>query len=186
MHQPMLMKRVRRSQCPVIPAKEAVIQFRSIAASALFSSFSRKREPRDFSRLPLGPRLRGDDEFVCPHDSLTVLHRHCRPRRVMKLDATRCPGESRDPLIRRSCSREVDPGFRRGSELMLSRLGIVCFFLALKAGTQAADIARFAGSTESSPFLRVLCGGAIGPGFLQGDKSVNGNEALRFFRRVSG
>jgi len=57
---------------PCAPAFEAVIQFRSIAASTLFSSFPRKREPRDFSRLPLGPRLRGDDEFVCPHDSLTA------------------------------------------------------------------------------------------------------------------
>jgi len=32
---------------------------------------------------------------------LTVLHRRCRPRRVMKLDATRCPGESRDPRVPR-------------------------------------------------------------------------------------
>src|ERR1700730_2180273 len=31
-----------------------------------FSSFPRKREPRDFSRLFLGPRFRGDDEFYCP------------------------------------------------------------------------------------------------------------------------
>src|SRR5215470_4757329 len=27
----------------------------------------------------------------------------------------RCPGRSRDPFIRRSCCREMDPGFRQGS-----------------------------------------------------------------------
>jgi hypothetical protein len=47
----------------VIPACEAVIQFRISHLCALCSSFPRKRESRDFSRLPLGPRLRGDDEL---------------------------------------------------------------------------------------------------------------------------
>ena len=36
------------------------------------SSFPRKREPRDFSHLPLGPRFRGDDEVVCPWDFPTA------------------------------------------------------------------------------------------------------------------
>ena len=36
------------------------------------SSFPRKREPRDFSHLPLGPRFRGDDEVVCPWDLPTA------------------------------------------------------------------------------------------------------------------
>jgi hypothetical protein len=35
----------------------------NLALSFLIPSFQRKREPRDFSRLPLGPRLRGDDEL---------------------------------------------------------------------------------------------------------------------------
>jgi hypothetical protein len=39
---------------------------------SVVSSFPRKREPRDFSHLPLGPRLRGDDEFVRPQDLLTA------------------------------------------------------------------------------------------------------------------
>jgi len=33
----------------------------------------------------------------------------------MKPCPNRFPGESRDPSIRRSCRREMDPGFRRGS-----------------------------------------------------------------------
>src|SRR5437868_5775734 len=37
-----------------------------------FSSFPRKREARDFSRLLLGPRFRGNDEFGCPQDLLTA------------------------------------------------------------------------------------------------------------------
>src|SRR5207247_1916456 len=36
------------------------------------SSFPRKREPRDFSCLLLGPRFRGDDELTCPQDFLTA------------------------------------------------------------------------------------------------------------------
>ena len=37
-----------------------------------YPSFPRKREPRDFSRLLLGPRFRGDDEMPCPQDFLTA------------------------------------------------------------------------------------------------------------------
>ena len=40
-------------------------------ASILYPSFPRKREPRDFSRLPLGLRVRGDDEFAGSEDILT-------------------------------------------------------------------------------------------------------------------
>jgi hypothetical protein len=54
------------------PAREAVIQFRISHLCALCSSFPRKREPRGFSRLPLGPRLRGDDGFVGPRNFLTA------------------------------------------------------------------------------------------------------------------
>jgi hypothetical protein len=36
-----------------------------------YPSFPRKREPRDFSRLPLGPRVRGDDEFAGSKDIQT-------------------------------------------------------------------------------------------------------------------
>src|SRR5260370_11602126 len=38
--------------------------------SPTYPSFLRKREPRDFGRLLLGPRFRGDDEFACPQDFL--------------------------------------------------------------------------------------------------------------------
>jgi hypothetical protein len=55
-----------------------------------------------------------------------------------------------------------------------------------KAGIHAANIARYAGSTEASPFVGVSYGGAMGRGFLQDDKSVNGSEALRLFRRARG
>jgi hypothetical protein len=48
---------------PLFRRKEAVIQFHISHLCVLCSSFPRKREPRDFSRLPLGPRLRGDDEL---------------------------------------------------------------------------------------------------------------------------
>jgi len=61
-----------------------------------------------------------------------------------------------------------------------------CLVIPAKAGAQAADIARFGGSTEASPSSRVLRGGAIGAGFLRDDKSVNGSEALKLFRRVRG
>jgi hypothetical protein len=40
-----------------MPAFEAVIEFRASNCRAFSSSFSRKREPRDFSYLPLDPRL---------------------------------------------------------------------------------------------------------------------------------
>ncbi len=55
----------------IFPAKENVIQFRNLPLSFSSPSFPRKREPRDFSRLLLGPRFRGDDEFACPQDFLT-------------------------------------------------------------------------------------------------------------------
>jgi hypothetical protein len=42
------------------------------ALSSLYPSFPRKREPRDFSHLPLGPRLCGDDECVRLQDFLTA------------------------------------------------------------------------------------------------------------------
>src|SRR5437899_3499555 len=56
---------------PWAPAFQGVTQSRNLALSPSCSSFPRKREPRDFSRLPLGPRFRGDDEFGCPQDFLT-------------------------------------------------------------------------------------------------------------------
>jgi hypothetical protein len=57
----------------LVPAQEAVIQFRAFCSRIFSSSFPRKREPTEFSRLPLGPRLRGDDEFVSRRASLTAL-----------------------------------------------------------------------------------------------------------------
>jgi hypothetical protein len=48
------------------PAFEGVIQLRNLARSFPFSSFLRKREHRDFSYWPMGPRFRGDDELSCP------------------------------------------------------------------------------------------------------------------------
>ena len=53
---------------------EAVIQFPNLAPRSR-PSFPRKRESRDFSRLLLGPRFRGHDEFGCPQDLLTLLSR---------------------------------------------------------------------------------------------------------------
>ena len=47
-----------------------------IRRSRAFSSFPRKREPKDFSYLPLGPRLRGDDEFIGPQDSESTTAAH--------------------------------------------------------------------------------------------------------------
>ncbi len=38
-------------------------EIRTVNPKSPIPSFPRKREPRDFSRLPLGPRLRGDDEL---------------------------------------------------------------------------------------------------------------------------
>src|SRR5438128_1175386 len=49
----------------VTPANAAVIQLRNLAPLSSYPSFPRKRELRDFSRLPLGPRVRRDDELVC-------------------------------------------------------------------------------------------------------------------------
>jgi hypothetical protein len=51
---------------------EAVIQLRTWRPHSQYPSFPRKREPRDFSRLPLGPRFRGDDGLSCPQDFLTA------------------------------------------------------------------------------------------------------------------
>src|SRR5467141_926006 len=54
-------------RCPFqtwVPACEAVLQLRSLAFSFSCPSFPRKREPRDFSHLLLGPRFRGDDELA--------------------------------------------------------------------------------------------------------------------------
>src|SRR5947209_8367506 len=51
---------------------EGVTQSKNLALSLSRSSFPRKREPRDFSRLLLGPRFRGDDEFGRPQDLLTA------------------------------------------------------------------------------------------------------------------
>src|SRR5206468_6321490 len=56
----------------VFPAKEAVIQLRTWRPHSQYPSFLRKREPRDFSRLPLDPRFRGDDGLSCPQDFLTA------------------------------------------------------------------------------------------------------------------
>src|SRR5215472_1222529 len=47
--------------CALVPAFETVIQPQSRAPSCPYPSFPRKRETRDFSRLPLGPGVRGDD-----------------------------------------------------------------------------------------------------------------------------
>src|SRR5882762_8777002 len=57
---------------PWAPAFQGVTQSRNLALSLSRSSFPRKREPRDFSRLLLGPRFRGDDELTCPQDFLTA------------------------------------------------------------------------------------------------------------------
>src|SRR6266404_9099093 len=57
---------------PWAPAFQGVTQSRNLALSLSCSLFPRKREPRDFSRLLLGPRFRGDDEFSCPQDLLTA------------------------------------------------------------------------------------------------------------------
>src|ERR1700730_7492654 len=51
--------------------KEAVIQLRTLRPHSQYPSFPRKREPRDLSRLPLGPRFRGDDGLSWPQDFLT-------------------------------------------------------------------------------------------------------------------
>jgi hypothetical protein len=56
---------------PITAAHERVIQSFTSRSYALSSSFPRKREPRAFNRLPLGPRFRGGDEFVCSQDFLT-------------------------------------------------------------------------------------------------------------------
>jgi hypothetical protein len=56
---------------PITAGNESVIQSFTSRSRAHCSSFPRKREPRAFSHLPLGPRLRGGDEFVCPQDFLT-------------------------------------------------------------------------------------------------------------------
>ena len=41
-------------------------------------SFPRKREPRDFSHLLLGPRFRGDDELARPDNFLTLMTQPAR------------------------------------------------------------------------------------------------------------
>jgi hypothetical protein len=53
----------------VFPAKAGAIQFPNLALSLSCPSFPRKREPRDFSHLLLGPRFRGDDELALPDNS---------------------------------------------------------------------------------------------------------------------
>ena len=62
----------------------------NLALSFLIPSFPRKREPRDFSRLPLGPRLRGDDELSWTQawtQAKQVTRCASAPRRVLGEDA---------------------------------------------------------------------------------------------------
>src|SRR5271166_3340582 len=54
-----------------MPAFKDVIQSQNRMPPYSYPSFPRKREPRDFSRLPLGPRVRGDDEFAGSEDIRT-------------------------------------------------------------------------------------------------------------------
>jgi hypothetical protein len=54
-------------------------------------SFPRKREPRDFSHLLLGPRFRGDDEFMRPQDSPDSLLRREDEERDAKLNHLNAP-----------------------------------------------------------------------------------------------
>src|SRR5438128_11145504 len=75
----------------VTPANAAVIQLRNLARLSSYPSFPRKREPRDFSRLPLGPRVRGDDELVCSQRF---------PDSVESGDPEPAPGWNRGPHAR--------------------------------------------------------------------------------------
>ena len=49
-------------QMALAPRFRGCQEIRRRPADLSFSSFPRKREPRDFSRLPLGPRFRGGDD----------------------------------------------------------------------------------------------------------------------------
>ena len=69
---------------------------------------------------------------------LLAAHRPCRPTGNETL-CTRCPGESRDPYCRRSCCREVDPGFRRGSVHVGCRREQRCFFLDWPIATTESE-----------------------------------------------
>ena len=55
-----------------VPACEGVIRLRYLAFSFSYPSFPRKREPRTFSHLLLGPRSRGDDGLSYLQDLLTA------------------------------------------------------------------------------------------------------------------
>jgi hypothetical protein len=71
---------------------------------------------------------------------------------------------------------------------MLMKRVLRSHFLVIpaKAATHAANIACFADSTKAALSVGVSCRGAMGPGFRRDDKSVNGGEALRLFRRARG
>jgi len=100
-------------------------------------SFPRKREPRDFSRLPLGPRLRGDDEFVCPHDSLTA-----SKAGVHRAEA-------------RSCEGRKDIAFAselRSSGIMGPRLRVACAGTTRKTRWSSID------TLADRLFNRFACG----------------------------
>ena len=55
-----------------MPAFDGVIQFPNARPALFVGRSCEMRERRDFSLLPLDPRLREDDEFICPQDFLTA------------------------------------------------------------------------------------------------------------------
>jgi hypothetical protein len=67
--------------------------------------------------------------------------RPARPTTSMKPYMARCPGESQDPSTRRSCRRDMDPGFRRGSVQYSrsSRTGLFLVKLFLLPGENRRD-----------------------------------------------
>jgi hypothetical protein len=73
------------------------MQLRNLALSFSYPSFPQKREPRDFSRLLLGPRLRGDDEMACPQDFLTASKAEIQGRRVSTIAHCSSQGQALDP-----------------------------------------------------------------------------------------
>jgi hypothetical protein len=120
---------------------------------------------------------------------LRVPHRPGSRPLWMKQDVGRCPGGSRDPCCRRSCGREVDPGFRRGSVLYRLPSGTVLFLARSRRRRSnldrgwyrrpeiaslrqqetirfpmAADTTRFPGGSRDLLPGRTS-GGNMGPGF---------------------
>ena len=92
----------------------------------------------------------------------------------MKPYAARCPGESRDPSIRCSCRRQMDPGFWPGKRSILSvatNLLVSCEFPHRPSGRPALDetVRGPLSRRKPRPIYPLLVPATDGPRLLAGE-----------------